>query len=298
MRGLLFSVIVAGLSLWVAGASGVFAQEGAASAVVAAPEEWQLYFQPALSPIMERVRDLHDLLLWIITGITLFVLGLIGYACWRFRASRSAVPSKRTHHTLLEITWTAVPVLILVVIAIPSFKLLYYQEVVPEAEMTVKTIGRQWYWTYEYPDHGNFTFDQTMVPEGQEQPGQRRLLDVDNRVVLPINTNIRVLVTGSDVIHSWSVPSLGIKQDAVPGRLNETWIRLDAPGVYYGQCYELCGVYHPYMPIAIEAVTKERFEAWVQEAQQTYARVDGDGGFEVARASEEASEQPATGQQR
>ena len=184
------------------------------------------------------------------------------------------------------------PVLILVVIAIPSFKLLYYQEVVPEAEMTIKAIGRQWYWTYEYPDHGNFTFDATMVPEGEEQPDQLRLLDVDNRVVLPVNTNIRVLVTGADVIHSWSVPSLGVKQDAVPGRLNETWIRLDAPGVYYGQCYELCGVYHPYMPIAIEAVTKEEFEAWVQQARQEYARADDGGGFEVARAA--SGSEPAT----
>lgn len=279
MRFMTFGVIAAGLALLATG--GALAQEPAAP-VVAMPEPWQLGFQPALSPVMERVNDLHNLLLWIITAITLFVLALIGYACWRFRASRNLTPSKRTHHALLEITWTAVPVLILVVIAVPSFKLLYFQAQVPEeVDMTIKTIGRQWYWTYEYPDHGDFTFDSIMVPDDQLEPDQPRLLTADPRVVLPIDTTIRVLVTASDVIHAWSVPSLGVKKDAIPGRLNELWIRFDRPGTYYGQCYELCGALHPFMPITIDAVTPEAFEAWVEQAQQTYARADG---FEVARS--------------
>ena len=278
MRVLTLSVIAAaglGLALLLS-AAGVPAE-----AAEIGPRPWQLGFQPPSSPIMQRVNDLHDLLLWIITGITLLVLGLMVYACWRFHEGRNPVPSKRTHHTLLEVAWTALPVLILVVIAIPSFKLLYYQERTPEVEMTIKAIGRQWYWTYEYPDHGNFTFDAYMVPPEEVQPDQHRLLDVDNRVVLPVDTNIRVLVTGSDVIHSWFVPALGMKKDAIPGRLNELWFNIDQPGVYYGQCYELCGAYHPFMPIAIEAVSKEQFEAWVQEAQQRFARADG-AGFEVA----------------
>jgi cytochrome c oxidase subunit 2 len=254
---------------------------GLTPAGAAEPMPWQFGFQPAASPITERVTDLHDLLLWIITGIMLFVLVLLAYACWRFRESRNPVPSKRTHHTLLEIAWTALPVLILVVIAIPSFKLLYYQERPPEIDMTIKAIGRQWYWTYEYPDHGNFVFDAYMVPPEEIQGDQKRLLDVDNRVVLPVETNIRVLVTGSDVIHSWFVPALGMKKDAIPGRLNELWFRIERPGTYYGQCYELCGAYHPFMPIVVEAVTAEQFEAWVQEAQQRFARAD-DAGFEVA----------------
>ena len=287
MRFMTFGVIAAGLGLLATG--GALAQEPPAS-VVAMPEPWQLGFQPALSPIMERVNDLHNLLMWIITAITLFVLALIGYACWRFRASRNLTPSKRTHHALLEITWTAVPVLILVVIAVPSFKLLYFQAQVPEeVDMTIKTIGRQWYWTYEYPDHGDFTFDAIMVPDDQLEPGQPRLLTTDPRVVLPIDTTIRVLVTASDVIHSWSVPSLGVKKDAIPGALNELWIRFERPGTYYGQCYELCGALHPFMPITIDAVTQEEFEAWVEQAQQTYARADG---FEVARTSEP---EPAAG---
>ena len=284
MRVSTLSVIAVGLGLLSLAGGGAALAQGA----VVGPEPWQFGFQPAASPIKHQVNDLHDLLLWIITGITLFVLALMAYACWRFRETRNPTPSKRTHHTLLEVTWTAVPVLILVVIAIPSFKLLYYQEVTPPSvDLTVKVIGRQWYWTYEYPDHGNFTFDAYMIPSEEIQDGQHRLLDTDNRVVLPVDANIRLLITGSDVIHSWYVPAFGMKKDAIPGRLNEMWIRIDHPGIYYGQCYELCGAYHPFMPITVEAVTREQFEAWVGEAQQRFARVDGDGGFEVARGPEQ-----------
>jgi cytochrome c oxidase subunit 2 len=218
-------------------------------------------------------------LLWIITLISLFVLGLLAWVCVRFRASRSATPSRRTHHTLLEVAWTAVPVLILVVIAIPSFKLLYYADVVPESELTIKAIGHQWYWSYEYPDNGNFAFDAYLVADADLQPGQLRLLTTDNRVVLPVDTNVRVLITATDVLHSWAIPAFGVKMDAVPGRINETWLRIEEPGTYYGQCSELCGTYHAFMPIMIEAVSKDEFQAWTRQAQEQFAEV---GAVDVA----------------
>jgi cytochrome c oxidase subunit 2 len=245
---------------------------GATSVLAAQPEPWQLGFQPAQSPVMEQIHSFHNLLLWIITLISLFVLGLLAYVCVRFRASAGVTPSKRTHNTILEIAWTAVPVLILVVIAIPSFKLLYFMDRAENPEMTLKAIGRQWYWSYEYPDHGDFTFDAYLVADEDLQEGQPRLLATDNHVVLPVQTDIRLLTTASDVLHSWAMPSLGVKMDAVPGRINETWLRIEEPGMYYGQCSELCGDYHGFMPIAIEAVSKDEFEAWVQQAQEEFAR--------------------------
>jgi cytochrome c oxidase subunit 2 len=249
-------------------------------AFAAQPEPWQLGFQPAATPVMERLESLHNLLLWIIALISLFVLALLAWVCVRFRASRSATPSRRTHNTLLEIAWTAVPVLILVVIAIPSFKLLYYQDVIPESELTIKAIGHQWYWSYEYPDNGNFTFDAYLVADADLQPGQLRLLTTDNRVVLPVDTNVRVLVTATDVLHSWAVPAFGVKMDAVPGRINETWVRIEEPGIYYGQCSELCGDYHGFMPIMVEAVSKDEFETWAGQAQEEFARAEA---VDVAR---------------
>jgi cytochrome c oxidase subunit 2 len=252
---------------------------GSGEAIAAQPEPWQLNFQPAASPVMERVESLHDLLLWIIALISIFVLALLVFACLRFRASRNASPSRRTHHTLLEIAWTAVPVLILVVIAIPSFKLLYYMDRIPEPEMTLKAVGHQWYWSYEYPDNGNFTFDAYMVADGDLQENQLRLLTTDNAVVLPVDTDIRVLVTATDVIHAWAVPAFGVKSDGVPGRINETWVRIEEPGMYYGQCSELCGDYHGFMPIMVRAVGKQEFEAWTKLAQEQFARA---GNVDVA----------------
>lgn len=259
----------------------------------AAPQPWEMGLQPPASPIMERLTSFHDLLLWIITAIVIFVFALLAYACWRFAEERNPVPSRRSHHTLLEIAWTAVPVLILVVIAIPSFKLLYYMDVVPETEMTIKATGHQWYWNYEYPDNGNFTFDAYMIADADLQPGQLRLLETDNRVVVPVGTNIRIQTTAADVLHSWAVPQLGVKVDAVPGRLNEMWIHVDRPGVYYGQCSELCGVNHGFMPIAIDARTKEDFDAWVREAQANFAQVgDDDDPVRVARSGGGAAATP------
>ena len=187
---------------------------------------------------------------------------------------------------MLEIAWTAIPVLILVVIAIPSFKLLYFMDRAANPEMTLKAIGHQWYWSYEYPDNGNFTFDAYMIADQDLQAGQPRLLEVDNRVVLPVDTDVRILTTATDVIHAWAMPALGVKLDAIPGRLNEAWLRIDQPGIYYGQCSELCGDYHGFMPIKIEAMTKDAFEAWTKQAQEEFARA-GDG---IAVADRQASE--------
>ena len=229
---------------------------------------------------MERITSFNDFISWIIILITAFVLGLLLYVCFRYGVARSPAPSRRTHNTLLEVAWTTVPVLILVVIAIPSFKLLYYEDVVPEVDMTVKAIGHQWYWSYEYPDHGDFTFDANMVAEEDLQEGQLRLLTTDNALVLPAATNIRLLVTATDVLHSWGIPSFGVKIDAVPGRINETWFQIREPGVYYGQCSELCGDFHGFMPIMIRAVPKDEFEAWTKQAQEQFARA---GSIEVAK---------------
>lgn len=244
------------------------------SAWAAVPQPWQVDLQPAATPLMERLTSFHTLLVWVISLISVFVLALLAYACWRFAESRNPVPSKRSHHTLLEVVWTAVPVLILVIIAVPSFKLLYYQETIPKAEMTIKAIGHQWYWSYQYPDHGNFAFDAIMITDDAIQPGQHRLLETDNQIVLPVDTIIKIQVTADDVIHAWTIPAFGVKTDAVPGHLNEIWISISEPGTYYGQCSELCGVNHAFMPIAVRAVSRSEFETWVKEAQTKYARVD------------------------
>ena len=251
-----------------------------------APTAWQVNFQPPASPVAEMIRSLHDLLLFITVAISAFVLALLAYACIRYRADRNPVPSRRTHNSLLEIAWTAIPVLILVVIAIPSFKLLYFMDRATDPEMTLKAVGGQWFWSYEYPDHGNFTFDSYMIADQDLAEGQLRLYDVDNPVVLPVETDIRLLTTANDVIHSFSIPAFGVKLDAIPGRINETWVRIDRPGIYYGQCSELCGDYHAFMPIRVEAVSKEDFEAWTQQAQEQFARADGG----VAVADRQASE--------
>ena len=261
---------------------------GSGGAIAAQPEPWQLGLQPAASPVMERLVSLHDLLMWIISLISILVAALLVYACVRFRASRNTSPSRRTHHTLLEIAWTALPVLILVVIAIPSFKLLYFMDRVQEPEMTIKAVGHQWYWSYEYPDDGEFTFDAYMVADEDLQEGQLRLLTTDNAVVLPVETDIRVLITATDVLHSWAVPAFGVKTDAVPGRINETWIRIEEPGMYYGQCSELCGDFHGFMPIMIRAVSKEEFDSWTQQAQEQFARA-GNREVDVALGAQRAA---------
>ena len=206
------------------------------------------------------------------------MLALLAYVVWRFSESRNPTPSRTTHNTLLEVLWTALPVVILVVIAIPSVRLLYYSDVAPEADMTVKAIGHQWYWTYEYPDHGNFSFDSTMVDSAELKPGAPRLLEVDNRIVVPVGRTVRVQVTADDVIHAWAIPAFGVKVDAVPGRLNEVWFKAERTGVFYGQCSELCGVNHGFMPIRVDVVDESAFDAWVAEAKTRFAAEGGAGG--------------------
>jgi cytochrome c oxidase subunit 2 len=236
-------------------------------AIAAHPVPYQVYFQDAVTPVMHQLVDFHDLLLIIITAISAFVLLLLVYVMVRYNEKMNPVPSKTTHNTIIEVIWTAVPVMILLFIAFPSIKLLYYMDSAIEGEMTVKVTGNQWYWTYAYPDHDNFEFESRMIQEQDLKPGQIRLLEVDNRLVLPTNTKIKFIVTASDVLHSWAMPAFGVKRDAVPGRLNETWAQIDKEGVYYGQCSEICGKDHGFMPIAVQAVPKDQFEAWMKKVK-------------------------------
>ena len=251
----------------------VGAMAGAAGA--AQPRPWQMGFQPAASPVMREITDFHNLLLVIAVLICLVVLGLMFYVVVRFNEKANPTPSKTTHNTIIEVLWTALPVLILVIIAVPSFKLLYFMDRTQNPEMTIKATGHQWYWSYDYPDHGNISFDANIVPDEELKAGQLRLLETDNRVVLPVDTDIRVLLTSDDVIHNWAVPSLGLKLDTVPGRISETWVRIEREGTFYGQCSELCGINHAYMPIAIEAVSKTAFAEWVKMAQRKFASAGG-----------------------
>jgi len=211
---------------------------------------------------MQHIYDLHHLLLIIISFIAVGVTLLLGYVIVRFRKRRNPIAAQTTHNTLLEVMWTALPALILIVIGVPSLKLLYFMDKTADAELTIKIVGHQWYWSYEYPDH-HIAFDSLMINKQDLKAGQRRLLEVDRRVLVPIHTPVRILLTSDDVIHSWAVPALGVKKDTVPGRLNETWFNITQKGVYHGQCSEICGVNHGFMPIVVEAVSKEEFLQWL-----------------------------------
>ncbi len=255
---------------------------GAACATEGQPAPWQLGFQPAASPIMEQITSFHTYVTIIITVIALFVLGLLVYVMGRFNEKRNPDPSRTTHHTALEIAWTVLPVLILVAIAIPSFRLLFAQYDFPKADLTITATGNQWYWSYEYPDQG-IAFDSIMVPEADLKEGQPRLLTVDREVVVPVNKNVIVGIKSNDVIHDWAVPAFGIKLDAVPGRLQTTWFRAEREGVYYGQCSELCGRNHAFMPIAVRVVSEAEFADWLAKTKPA-ASLDGAG--KVAAAQE------------
>ena len=237
------------------------------------PTDWQLSFQEPASPLMAQLVSLHDFIFWIITAITLFVFFLLLYVCIRFSAKRNKTPSQTTHNSLLEIAWTMIPVLILVVIAIPSFRLLYDQNDFSKIDMTIKATGYTWFWNYEYPDHDSITFDALMLTDEELQDGQPRLLTTDNFLVVPVKQNIKMQITSdpAGVIHSWAVPSLGVKMDAIPGRLNETYFRIEEPGLYYGQCSELCGPGHGFMPISVKAVSEEEFTLWIDNAKKLFA---------------------------
>lgn len=244
----------------------------------------QLGMQEAASPSAEHLHNFHDLLMYIITGIVIFVLALLIFVVVRFNKKANPEPQQFSHNTLLEVVWTIVPVLILLVIVVPSFKLLYFLDRTEEPEMTLKVTGYQWYWGYEYPDHEGINFLSYMIPaeDIDVSKGEKRLLSTDTKVVLPVDTNIAIQVTAADVLHAFALPALGVKIDAVPGRLNETWVRITKPGVYYGQCSELCGKDHSFMPIEIHAVSKEEFKAWVERAKDEYSYFDMSAGFKVS----------------
>jgi cytochrome c oxidase subunit 2 len=254
----LLGLAVAGCALVASGAA--FAQ------TLGQPSPWEFTLQPSGSPVMDNIHWFHNLLLTIITAITLFVLALLVTVMIKFNARSNPVPSRTTHNTLIEVAWTLIPVLILVSIAVPSFRLLFLQLDVPKADLTVKATGKQWYWSYAYPDNGKFEFDSLMA-----QDKQPRLLGVDNEMVVPVNKVIRVQTTGADVIHSFAVPAFGIKIDAIPGRLNETWFKATKTGMYYGQCSELCGKDHAFMPIVVRVVSDQEFAAWVEDAKKKFA---------------------------
>jgi cytochrome c oxidase subunit 2 len=233
---------------------------------------WQWNFIPPASTVMERVEHLHTHLFYMITAIVVFVFLLLCYVCIRFRRSANPTPSKTIHHVMLEVVWTVLPIIILLIVAVPSFRLLYFTDSpVENPEMTLKVVGHQWYWEYIYPDHDAIQFDSYLIKEADLKPGQLRLLEVDNPVILPVDTTIRILLTSADVIHAWAMPAFGLKKDAVPGHVNETWVRITKPGTYYGQCSELCGVGHGFMPIKVEAVSKEEYQQWLETAKKKFA---------------------------
>ena len=237
-------------------------------------KDYGIDLQNPVTEVAKDVYSMHAFVTIIMAFITLFVLGLLIWVCYKYSANKNKNPSKTVHNTLVEILWTAIPVLILVVIAVPSFKLLYKQDVIPEPDLTIKAIGYQWYWGYEYPDNGNFTYEAFMLQsedELEEDKPFKRMLTTDTKVVVPVNKIIRMQVTAADVLHSWAIPASGVKTDAVPGRLNETWFKAEKTGIYYGMCSELCGVNHQSMPIEIHVVTQEKFDIWVEEAKTKYA---------------------------
>jgi cytochrome c oxidase subunit 2 len=242
-------------------------------ALAAQPEPWQLGFQKFVTPVGQQLNELHNWLLILIFAIAIFVLVLLAYVCVKFKASNNPTPSKTTHNTLIEVLWTAIPVLILVVVAIPSFKLLYYQDRAVDPDMTVKVIANQWYWRYEYPDQ-ELGFDSVMIPDDEIGEGQIRTLSVDNNMVVPVGAKVQVLVTTEDVMHSFFVPSFGVQVYGTPGRVNETWVEITEPGVYYGQCNQICGLNHAFMPIVVEAMSKDDYAAWLKEAKEEHAMND------------------------
>ncbi len=260
-------------ALVAAGAFGLISNVANAD-VVMRSKPWQLWLQDPMSPTAEKVADLNWFLLWIEIAIVLFVMGLMAYILIKFNEKANPVPSKTTHNTMIEVIWTALPIVILVVISIPSLKTLYYADHTKDAEMTLKVVGNQWYWSYAYPDHGDIEFDSTFIEDEDLEPGQPRLLSVDNPVVLPAGTNVRLLLTSNDVIHNWAIPALVIKLDNTPGRTNETWVHINEIGDYYGMCSELCGVNHGRMPIHIKAVSKADFAKWIIKAKEEFAGID------------------------
>jgi cytochrome c oxidase subunit II len=275
---------------WLLGLAIVFgavAVSQVAFAELGQPAPWEYKLQESGSPVMDHIEWFHNWLLVIVTLITLFVLGLLIAVMVKFNAKANPVPSRTTHNTLIEVAWTLIPVMILVGIAIPSFKLLFQELDIPKADLTIKATGKQWYWSYEYPDNGKFEFDSLLAcDESRTKCQAPRLLSVDNELVVPVNKIVRVETTGADVIHSFTVPAFGIKIDAIPGRLNETWFQASKVGMYYGQCSELCGKDHAYMPIAVRVVTDQEFASWIEAAKKKYASSRTDSFASAANAAQ------------
>jgi|TARA_R110000744_G_scaffold380560_2_gene502421 cytochrome c oxidase subunit 2 len=269
-------------------AAGVGSIASAGQALAAKAEPWQMGLPDPVTPLAHQMADFHNYwLLPIITVITIFVLVLLLYVCWRFRESANPVPSKTTHNSMLEVLWTGIPVLILVVMAFPSLKLLYATDEVEDSEMTVKIVGHQWYWEYQYPDHGNFFIEARIAATTEEEAKEQdvhRLMATDEMFVLPADTKIRLQMTSADVIHNWSMSDFGVRMDTVPGRLNEAWTQIDKPGIYYGFCSELCGDAHAFMPIQVQVLPKAEFAAWVEQAREKYDPVEQAQAPSVSRA--------------
>jgi cytochrome c oxidase subunit II len=257
------------LVAWTLGGVCLHVVAGLANA--AEPHPWQLGFQPAATPVEARLEEFNNELLVIIGLITAFVLGLLLYTIIRFNHRRHPIPTRTSHNTVIEMLWTVIPVLILVIIAIPSFKLMYYMDRVPNPEMTIKVTGHQWYWSYEYPDQKGLAFDSNIVQDADLKSDQPRLLTVDNPLVVPVDTDIRVLITSTDVMHDWFVPSFGVQEYAIIGRVNESWFRVEHEGTYRGQCDQLCGLNHAFMPIEVKAVSKDAFERWLVDAKKQFS---------------------------
>ena len=240
-------------------------------ALAQVPRQWEIDLQPAFSPVKAGIISLNNLVTVIIVLITILVAGLLGWVMWRYNERRNPTPSQVSHNTVIEILWTVIPVLILVIIAIPSFRLIYYEDRTAHPDMTIKVTGHQWFWEYTYPDQGNIDFSSFIVPDDKLKPGQLRLLAVDNPLVLPAGKNIRILTTSADVIHSFFIPALGVQRYAIPGQTIETWVRITKPGTYYGECNQICGTNHSHMPIEVDAVTPAAFAAWVKQAKAKFS---------------------------
>ncbi len=257
--------------------AGLAALAGRAAAQT--PHAWQFGMQAAHSPVEAGIHDLHNLVNYLMIAVVVFVAGLLLYVLWKFSAKRHPVPSRISHNTVLEVAWTVVPVLILVVIAIPSFRLIYFEDRARDADMTIKVTGHQWYWEYTYPDAENIDFTSNMIADEDIKPGdgQIRRLSVDNPLVVPAGKTIRVLTTGADVIHSFFIPSLGVQRYAIPGRSIETWMKVDKPGDYYGECNQICGTNHSAMPIHVHAVTDAEYKTWLVQAKTKFASDIGPG---------------------
>ena len=258
-----------------------------AFAEVGLSENWQLSFQEPATDLMSDVISFHSYILMpIITGISILVLFLLLYIAFRFNSSRNQTASNTTHNTVVEILWTVIPVVLLIIIAIPSFRLLYVSETIPKADLTIKAIGNQWYWSYEYPDYGDIVFDANMLNDDELSDPKLRLLETDTQIVVPVNKVVKLQITSNDVLHAWTIPAFGVKMDAVPGRLNETWFKANQEGLFYGQCSELCGPKHAFMPINVKVVSEKEFEDWIGFAKEEYASGNIDfytNTFEIAQ---------------